>query len=61
MSLFEQIISAIDNPNQQASSGELGDIVSTVQQLSNNYDTICLIDCRRLCSLCSATKARQRG
>lgn len=39
MSLFEQIISAIDNPNQQASSGELGDIVSTVQQLSNNSNT----------------------
>lgn len=39
MSLFEQIINAIDNPTQQASPGQLGDIVSTVQQLSNNANT----------------------
>lgn len=39
MSLFEQIINAIDSPTQQASPGQLGDIVSTVQQLSNNANT----------------------
>jgi len=36
MSLFDQIINAIDNPSQQASSSHLGDILSTVEQLSNN-------------------------
>lgn len=36
MALFDQILGAINNPEQQASSGQLGDIVSTVQQLSNN-------------------------
>jgi hypothetical protein len=39
MSLFEQIIGAIDNPEQQASSGQLGEILSTVQQLSNHANT----------------------
>lgn len=39
MSLFDQIINAIDSPTQQASSGQLGDILSTVQQLSNNSNT----------------------
>jgi hypothetical protein len=39
MSLFEQIINAIDNPTQQASPGQVGDILSTVQQLSNNSNT----------------------
>ncbi len=39
MSLFEQIINAIDEPTQQASPGQLGDIFSTVQQLSNNSNT----------------------
>ena len=39
MSLFEQIINAIDNPTQQASPGQLGDIMGTVQQLSNNANT----------------------
>ena len=39
MSLFEQIINAIDNPTQQASPSQLGDIVGTVQQLSNNANT----------------------
>ena len=39
MSLFEQIINAIDNPTQQASSSQLGDILGTVQQLSNNTNT----------------------
>jgi uncharacterized protein YidB (DUF937 family) len=36
MGLFDQIVSAIDNPNQQASSSQLGSIINTVQQLSNN-------------------------
>ncbi|EHC18752.1 DUF937 domain-containing protein [Fischerella thermalis] len=35
MGLFDQIINAIDNPSQQGSTGQLGDIVNTVQQLSN--------------------------
>lgn len=34
MGLFDQIISAVANPNQQASLGQLGSIVSTVNQLS---------------------------
>jgi hypothetical protein len=36
MSLFDQIINAIDSPTQQGNTNELGDIFSTVQQLSNN-------------------------
>lgn len=36
MNLFNQILGAIDNPNQQASSGQLANILNTVQQLSNN-------------------------
>lgn len=39
MSLFNQILGAIDNPDRQASSGQLGEILSTVQQLSNNSNT----------------------
>lgn len=39
MGLFDQIINAIDNPAQQGSPGQLGDILSTVQQLSNNSNT----------------------
>jgi hypothetical protein len=39
MSLFEQIINAIDSPTQQGSPDQLGNIVSTVQQLSNNTNT----------------------
>jgi hypothetical protein len=39
MGLFDQIINAIDNPSQQASSGQLGEILSTVNQLSNNANT----------------------
>jgi len=34
MGLFDQIVSAIDNPALQANSGQLGDILNTVQQLS---------------------------
>lgn len=39
MGLFDQIINAIDNPEQQASSGQLSDIFNTTQQLSNTYNT----------------------
>ncbi|MDP8966574.1 MAG: DUF937 domain-containing protein [Cyanobacteriota bacterium] len=39
MGLFDQILGAIENPAQQGSSGEVGDILSTVQQLSNNANT----------------------
>jgi hypothetical protein len=39
MGLFDQILGAINNPEQQASSGQIGDVLSTVQQLSNNSNT----------------------
>ena len=39
MGLFDQILGAIENPSQQGSSGQLGEIFSTVQQLSNNSNT----------------------
>lgn len=39
MSLFNQILSAIDNPNQTANSGQLGGIINTVQQLSSTYQS----------------------
>lgn len=35
MGLFDQIISAINNPAQQASTDQLGGILDTVQQVSN--------------------------
>lgn len=35
MSLFNQILSAIDNPEQEASTNQLGGILDTVQQLSD--------------------------
>ncbi len=35
MSLFNQILSAIDNPEQEASTSQLGTILDTVQQLSS--------------------------
>ncbi|NJK30503.1 MAG: DUF937 domain-containing protein [Acaryochloris sp. SU_5_25] len=38
MGLFDQIVSAIDNPALQANTGQLGDILNTVQQLSHNPD-----------------------
>lgn len=34
MGLFDQIVSAIDNPALQANTGQLGDILNTVQQLN---------------------------
>ncbi|MEH1833607.1 MAG: DUF937 domain-containing protein [Nostoc sp.] len=37
MGLFDQILGAVANPNQQGSLGELGTIVNTVQQLSDTY------------------------
>ncbi len=36
MGLFDQIVSAIDNPNLQASAGQLGGILNTVQSLSGS-------------------------
>ena len=37
MSLFNQILQAIDNPEREASTNQLGSILDTVQQLSGNY------------------------
>ena len=37
MSIFNQILSAIDNPKKEASTNQLGSILDTVQQLSGNY------------------------
>lgn len=37
MGLFDQIINSIDNSNQEASSGQLATILSTVQQLGDSY------------------------
>lgn len=39
MSIFNQILSAIDNPEREASTNQLGSILDTVQQLSGNYQT----------------------
>ncbi len=39
MGLFDQILGAVANPNQQGSLGQLGSIVNTVQQLSNRTGT----------------------
>ncbi|NJK66621.1 MAG: DUF937 domain-containing protein [Microcoleus sp. CSU_2_2] len=36
MGLFDQILSAIDNPDQQASPNQLGGILGAVEQLSGN-------------------------
>lgn len=36
MSLFNQILSAIDSPDLEANSNQLGNILGTVQQLSNS-------------------------
>ncbi len=36
MGLFDQILSAIDNPNQQANPNQLGNILGAVEQLSGN-------------------------
>lgn len=37
MSIFNQILSAIDNPEKEASTNQLGSILDTVQQLSGNH------------------------
>jgi hypothetical protein len=39
MGLFDQIINAIDNSNQQGNAGQLDNIVNTVQQVSNSTGT----------------------
>lgn len=39
MSLFDQILGALDNPQQEASSNQLEGILNTVQQLSSSYQT----------------------
>ncbi|MBW4634344.1 MAG: hypothetical protein KME30_21260 [Iphinoe sp. HA4291-MV1] len=39
MGLFDQIIGAIGNPSQQGNIGQIGNILNTVQQLSNNTGT----------------------
>ena len=39
MGLFDQIINAIDNSNQQGNAGQLGNILNTVQQVSNSTGT----------------------
>jgi hypothetical protein len=66
MGLFDQILGAIENPAQQGSSGEVGDILSTVQQLSNNANTDPstihrFIDSWKLYSLCPAQKRDTEG
>ncbi len=37
MGLFDQIINAIENSNQEASSGQLASILSTMQQMGDSY------------------------
>ncbi|ACK69002.1 conserved hypothetical protein [Gloeothece citriformis PCC 7424] len=39
MSLFNQILNAINNPEQEGSTGQLSNIFGTIEQLSNNYQT----------------------
>ncbi|BAZ24074.1 hypothetical protein NIES4073_49660 [Kalymmatonema gypsitolerans NIES-4073] len=39
MGLFDQIINAIDNSNQQGNAGQLDNILNTVQQVSNSTGT----------------------
>lgn len=36
MGLFDQIVTAINNPNKEASGSQLGNILATVQQVSNS-------------------------
>ncbi len=37
MGLFDQIINAIENSNQEASSGQLATILSTMEQMGDSY------------------------
>ena len=39
MGLFDQILGAVANPNQQGSLGQLGNIVNSVQQMSDRTGT----------------------
>ncbi|AFZ33910.1 hypothetical protein Sta7437_0297 [Stanieria cyanosphaera PCC 7437] len=39
MSLFNQILGAINNPEQEANPNQLASILDTVQKLSGNYNT----------------------
>lgn len=39
MGFFDQILDAVNNPNQQASTDQLGGILGVVQQLSGNHGT----------------------
>ncbi|ARV58104.1 hypothetical protein BZZ01_05165 [Nostocales cyanobacterium HT-58-2] len=39
MGLFDQILGAIDNSSQQGSTSQIGNILNTVQQLSNSTGT----------------------
>ncbi len=39
MSLFNQILDAVNNPEREASSNQLSTIIDTVQQLSSNSNT----------------------
>lgn len=39
MSLFNQIVSALNNPEQEANPNQLSEILNTVQQLSNQAQT----------------------
>lgn len=39
MGLFDKILSAVDNPEQEASADGLGSILDTVQQLASNHET----------------------
>ena len=39
MSLFNLIVNALDNPEQEASTGQLGEIMNTVKQVSNTAHT----------------------
>lgn len=37
MGLFEQIVNALDSPDQAATPGQMADILSTTQQLGDSY------------------------
>lgn len=39
MGLFDQVMGALDNPNQRASTDQLGTILGAVQQLAGSQDT----------------------
>ncbi|MEO0409281.1 MAG: DUF937 domain-containing protein [Cyanobacteria bacterium P01_A01_bin.135] len=39
MGLFDQVVGALDNPNQQASTDQIGSILGAVQQLAGSQDT----------------------